>query len=44
MYYEVKYKISIILVQLTVHFFNETKRTATKCEGLEKKRRIVLTI
>jgi len=25
------------LAQLIVHFFNETKRTATKCEGLEKK-------
>jgi len=25
------------LVQLTVRFFNETKRTATKFEGLEKR-------
>jgi len=41
MYYEVKSKISSTLVQLAVHFFNETKRTATKFEGLEKKRRII---
>jgi len=37
MYYEVKIKIRSTLVQLTAHFFNETKRTATKFEGLEKK-------
>jgi len=37
MYYEVKNTISSTLVQLLVHFFNETKRTATKFEGLEKK-------
>jgi len=37
MYYEVKNKISSTVVQLTVHFFNETKRTATKCEGHEKR-------
>jgi len=38
MYYEVKNKTSSTLVQLTVglHFFNETKRTAMKFEGLEK--------
>jgi len=36
-YYEAKRKISITLVQLDVHFFNETKRTATKFEGLEKR-------
>jgi len=44
MHYEVKSKISSALVQLTVHFFHETKRTATKFEGLEKKRRIIRTI
>jgi len=37
MYYEVKNKISSSLVQSIV-FFNETKRTATEFEGLEKKR------
>jgi len=37
MYYEVKSKRSSTLVQLDVHFFNETKRTATKFEGLEKR-------
>jgi len=41
MYYEVKNKISSTLLQLTAHFFNETKRTATKFEGLEKKRKII---
>jgi len=41
MYYEVKNKINSTLVQLSVHFFNETKLTATKLEGLEKKRRII---
>jgi len=35
MYYEVKNKISSTLVQLPVHFFNETKRTAMKFEGIE---------
>jgi len=44
MYYEVKSEISSTLVQLAVHFFNETKRTATKFEGLEKKRRIMRTV
>ena len=29
---------------LTASFFNETKRTATKFEGLEKKRRIIRTV
>jgi len=43
MYYEVKGKISSTLVQLTVHFFNETKQTASKFEGREKKRRIIRT-
>jgi len=33
----VKSKISSTLVQLTVNVFNETERTATKSEGLEKK-------
>jgi len=37
MYYEVKSKINSTLVQLTANFFNETKRIATKFEGLEKK-------
>jgi len=36
-YYEVKSKIRSKLVLLTGHFFNETKRTATKLEGLEKR-------
>jgi len=36
-YYEVKSKISSTLVQLTVHFFNETKWTETTFEELEKK-------
>jgi len=40
MYYEVKSKIRSTLAQWTVHFYNETKRTATKFEGLEKKWRI----
>jgi len=44
MYYEVKSKISRTLVQLTRNFFNETKRTATKCEGLDKKRRIIRSL
>jgi len=44
MYYEVKSKISSTLVRLAVHFFNETKQTATKFEGLEKKRRIIRTV
>jgi len=35
MHYEVKSKISSTLVQLTVHFLNETKRIAMKFEGLE---------
>jgi len=35
MYYKVKSKITSTLVQLTARFFNETKRTATKFEGLE---------
>jgi len=34
MCYEVKSKISSTLVQLAVHFLNETKRTATNFEGL----------
>jgi len=39
MYYEVKNKISSILVQLynTTTDFKETKWTATKCEGLQKR-------
>jgi len=37
MYYELKRKVSSTLVQLDVDFFNETKRTATKFEGLENK-------
>jgi len=41
MYYEVKRKISSTLVQLPVIFFYETKRTATKFEGLENKRRMI---
>jgi len=41
MYYEIKSKISSTLVQLTVIFFNETKRTATKFEEPGKKRRIL---
>jgi len=41
MYGEVKSKISSTVVQLTANFFNETKQTATKFEGLEKKRRII---
>jgi len=41
MCYEVRSKISSTLVQLTVNFFTETKRTATKFEGIEKKRRII---
>jgi len=44
MYYQVKSKISSTLVQLNVHFFNETKRTATKFERLEKKRRKIRTV
>jgi len=44
MYYEVKNKISSTLVQLTLHFFNETKRTATKFQELEKKRRMIRTV
>jgi len=44
MHYEVKSKISSTLVQLTVQFFKETKRTATKFKGLEKKRRIIRTV
>jgi len=35
MYHEVKSKISSTLVQLLVHFLNETKRTTTKFEGFE---------
>jgi len=30
-------------VKLAAHLFNETKRTATKFEGLEKQRRIIRT-
>jgi len=41
---EVKSKISNTLVPLTVIFLNHTKRTATKFEGLEKKRRIIQTV
>jgi len=44
MYYELKKIKSSTLVQLIVHFFNERKRTATKFEGLEKKRRIIGTV
>jgi len=44
MYYEVQNKISSTLIQLAVHFLNETKRTETKFEGLEKKRRIIRTV
>jgi len=44
MYYEVKNKISSILVQLTVHFFNETKQTATKFERFDETRRIIRTV
>jgi len=44
MYYEVKSKISKTLVQLTANFMNEIKRTATKFEGLEKKRTIIRTV
>jgi len=44
LYYEVKSKLSSTLLQLAVHFFNETKRTARKFEGLEKKRRIIRTV
>jgi len=44
MHYEVKSKISSTLLQLTVHFFNETKRTATKFEDPNKKRRIIRTL
>jgi len=43
MYYEVKSEVSNTLARLAVHFFNDTKRTATKFEGLEKKRRIIRT-
>jgi len=38
MYCEVKKKITSTLVQIKQLFFNETKRTVTKVEGLEKKR------
>jgi len=34
MCYEVNSKTSSTLVQLAVHFLNETKLTATKFEGL----------
>jgi len=34
MYYELKSIISSTFVQLTLHIFNETKRMATKFEGL----------
>jgi len=44
MCYEVKNKTSSTLIQLTVHLFNETKRTATKFERLEKKRTIIRTV
>jgi len=44
MYYEVKSKRSSTVVQLTVIFFNETKPTATKFEGLDKKRRKIRTV
>jgi len=44
MYYEVKSKLSSTLVRLTVNFLNETKRTATKFEGLAKKRKIMRTV
>jgi len=44
MYFEIKNKTSSTLVQLTIHFLNEKKRTATKCEGLEKKRRTIRTV
>jgi len=44
MYYEVKSKIRSTLVQLPVQLFYETKRTATKFEGLDKKRRKVRTV
>jgi len=43
MYYEAKSEVSNTLARLAVHFFNDTKRTATKFEGLEKKRRIIRT-
>jgi len=33
---EVKNKISSTLVQLTLTFFNQTKRTAMEFEGVEK--------
>jgi len=39
MYYEVKSKISSTLSQLSVNCVNQTKRTATKFDGLEKKRK-----
>jgi len=42
MHYEVKSKIRSTLAQLTMQFLNETKRTATKFEGLEKKGRIII--
>jgi len=44
MYYEVKGKISSTLVQLIENFFNKTKRTVTKFEGLDKNRRIIRTV
>jgi len=37
MYYGVKSKISSALAQLIAIFLNQTKRTAVKFEGLEKK-------
>jgi len=37
MYYEVKSKMNSTLIQLTVIFLNETKRTATKVERLAKR-------
>jgi len=44
MFYEVKSTISSTLVQLTVNFFDETERTATKVEGFEKKKIIIRTV
>jgi len=44
MYHEIKSKTSNILVRLTESCFQWNKRTATKFEGLDKKRRKIRTV
>jgi len=44
MYYELKSIISSTFVQLTLHIFNETKRMATKFEGLQQNIRIIRSL